>query len=380
MLQQIFHCVEDYTARQDHPIAVDLQRLVCLFYAKGEMEGCSALLFDDDPSAPRLVAKSNPIDRAHRREGRTALEIELENLRTLDAIGMNRDRETTPSPLGIWNTDGCLVTLQSALRGPLMKNIPGRRLFSPDRIARTTENVFAWWTGLQQAFGTRTQTLTDELYREQILEPVARFGQRFVLDTQEQQFLARRFEQEQRLLGAELPFMARHGDFCTANMVETTDGLGVFDWEFPLRHELPLFDVFHFFASLRYPFRGFGGESSHYDSFLAVFWGNNYVNAALRRCLADLCGRFAIDPEWLGDLFVLSLVQIANLKYDALIEFQIIDEPPETDAPGTAEAIRASWRSLESADKDVPFACIRDGAFMNTRYIVRHGFPAFAPD
>jgi hypothetical protein len=350
-----------------------------LFYAKGEMEGCSALLFGDDPAYPRLVAKSNPLDRAHRREGRTALEIELDNLRTLDAIGMNRGGETTPSPLGIWSTDGCLVTLQSALRGPLMKNVSGRRLFSPARIGPTTEKVFTWWHGLQQAFGTTTRTLTDELYREQVLEPVARFGRRFVLDTQEQRFLARRFEQEKRLLGAELPFMARHGDFCTANMVETADGIGVFDWEFPLRHELPLFDVFHFFASLRYPFRGFGGESSHYESFLAVFWGENYLNAAFRRGLADICGRFAIDLECVADLFLLALVQIANLKYDALIEFQIIDEPPETGAPGSADQIRALWRSLESAEKDVPFACIRDGVFMNTRYIVRHGLPEFAP-
>ena len=81
-----------------------------------------------------------------------------------------------------------------------------------------------------------------------MLDPIARFRRRFLLEPDEGDFLSRRYEREKPLEGVELPLMMRHGDFCTANLVLQDSGVGVFDWEFPLRHRLPLFDLFYFFA------------------------------------------------------------------------------------------------------------------------------------
>ena len=70
----------------------------------------------------------------------------------------------------------------------------------------------------------------------------------------------------------------------------------------------------------------------------------------------------------MGDLFVLSLLQIANLKFEALLEIhgESAEERPRPRAP---------WLSAGGTTKDVPFACIRDGVLQNLRVVVRRGLP-----
>ena len=178
-----------------------------------------------------------------------------------------------------------------------------------------------------------------------------------------------------RLLGAQLPWTVRHGDFCTANIVLQPEGVGVFDWEFPLTHQLPLFDLFSFFASIRFPFVGLRGESSHFDSFLDVFWGSSHLNRIFRESLHRVCAELEIPNELVGDLLVLSLIQIANLKYERLLEMNGIEEQPRTGREVTDADKRLRWESLGGPAADVPFACIRDGVFENLRAIAERGLP-----
>ena len=97
--------------------------------------------------------------------------------------------------------------------------------------------------------------------------------QRYRTNAEEVHFLIQNYIEKQPLIGMPLPYMVKHADFCTANMTLQKDGIGVFDWEFKLQHELPLFDFFFFFSSTRFPFTGPKSESSHYESFKQVFWG-----------------------------------------------------------------------------------------------------------
>lgn len=367
MIDRVLRFTEDYlrdVGRDD----VDPHRFICIDDSRGATRGCSLLIFGRTSRAPVLVAKGAPRDRAWLRDGRSVYEIEYDNLEALERHGMNRDRPTTPAPLcrrsGEW-----ILTLQSALEGRLIKNVPGRELFAPSRMSATVDRVLSWWGHFQQSHGVQSRRVTEQVYRDEILLPVGRFRKRLSLDEDEHRFLIRRFEEERRLLDAELPFMAMHGDLCTANVVVGSDGAGVFDWEFPLRHHLPLFDLFYFFSSTRYPFRGRRGESTHFESFREVFWSDNPLNRLLRRSLRRACEHYRLAPEWLPDLFALSLIRIANLKFESLVEVHGIDEERPT------EPLPSAWERFGEAGKDVPLVLIRDGACENLRFLVRNGFP-----
>ncbi len=195
------------------------------------------------------------------------------------------------------------------------------------------------------------------------------------MDRDEILFLTRRYLEKRPLLGIELPFMVRHCDFGPANIVYGPEGIGVFDWEFPLDHHLPLFDLFFFFSSLRFPFKGYRGESSYFESFISVFWGHNYLNEAMRECIKQMCAVFEIPRECVQDLFLLSLIQEANMKYQALIKGHGINEDSPIGTQMSEEKKSLLWHSLWIRKKDNPFAFIRDGVFENIRFIVRNGLP-----
>jgi len=359
-------CVDAYL--HDHPqIEVRTDRVVSFDVTNRMIDGACYLFFGEDRRYPALVAKA-----ARTAAGKAVFEIEHRNLETLEVAGLNAGRPTVPAPLGTWREGETLITLQSALEGALMKNVPGASLFSPGEIDGSFDGVFGWWLRFQDRLGVRRVELSGEVYAREVLDEVARFRNRYLLDRGEMAWLDRRFARERALQGAELPLMARHGDFCAANLALQPHGIGVFDWEFPLDWRLPLFDLFFFFSSVRFPY-GRGGESSHSESFAAVFWEESYFRAAVRRRLGQACERFAVPGEALGDLFVLSLIHLANMKYEGLL---VSHGLPELDHPSDEEK-RARWSAFDRADKDAPLACIRDGVFENLRLVVRRGVPEF---
>jgi len=343
------------------------RNVLCLDDSQGQVEGSLILLFEPGSSRPAWIAKAAPLETARRRGGRPLYQIEYENLEALEARGLNRERRTTPAALGLWDQDGLLITLQSALPGPLLKNLPGGQPFGTRRLDATVDAVFDWWLGFQRCFPPQRIRLEGELFEREVARPIELLQQRFALDPQERAFLAA-WLRRAALRGRELPLTVEHGDFCPANIILRDGAAAVFDWEFPLEPRLPLFDLFHFFAALRYPFRGWRGESSHYDSFLEVYWGDNPVRRALRRTLRRCCAELGIDLDLAGDLFVMSLLRIANLKFEALLEIH---------RPAAAAAGAGLWQAHGGADKDVPFARIEQGVFLNLRQLVRRGRPSF---
>ena len=378
MLQHVKRHVES-CARQRGLGAIDIRRSVYLDDSTRSTQGCILLIFSETSRTPVLVAKVAPTDLAWTRAGKALYRIEFENLLELERKQLNVGGRSTPEPAGMWTEDGILVTLQSALPGQLLKNVAGRPLFSSTNAAGTIDRVLQWWLRFQRAFGLERQVINEEIYRDELLSQLSRFKQRFVTTAAELRFLDDTFLEKRRLLGAELPNTVRHGDFCTANIVLQGLEIGVFDWEFPLRHQLPLYDLFHFFASLRFPFTGLGGESSHFESFLEVYWGRSHLNRIFRETLHRVCREFEIPQELVGDLLLVSLIQIANLKYERLLEMHGIGT--EADAsyePRDAEK-RARWQSLGESAPDVPFACIHDGVCKNIRYIAEAGLPDLSP-
>jgi len=374
LLQHVKRHVESY-ARQRGLGAIDIRRSVFLDDSTRGTEGCILLIFSETSRIPVLVAKAAPTDLAWTRAGKAVYQIEFENLLELERVELNVGGRTTPEPAGMWIEDGILVTLQSALPGRLLKNVAGRPLFSAANAAGTFDRVLEWWLRFQRAFRLQRQVITEEIYRDELLSQMSRFKRHFVTTRAELRLLDDTFLENRRLLGVELPLTVRHGDFCTANIILQGEHVGVFDWEFPLRHQLPLFDLFSFFASLRFPFAGLRGESRHFESFLEVYWGDSHVNRIFRKTLHRVCAEFEIPEELVGDLLLVSLIQIANLKYERLLEMHGIGTAPDTDPEATDAEKRARWQSLGTLAPDVPFAHIRDGVSENIRHIAQAGLP-----
>ena len=370
MLDRVQRQVASYLTGEGSP-APDARRIVSLDATKGAIDGYTFLVFDPSGVAPELIAKA-----ARTAAGRQIYRVEYANLERLEKIGMNADRPRTPRPLALRDDDDGLITLQSALGGTLMKNLPGAELFSADRARETLRTVVDWWLVLQERFGVERVRLDASRHVEEVEQPVRRFLARYLVGQDERRLLDR-YLHASPLLDAELPWLVRHGDFCTANMQLADDGIGVFDWEFPLRRELPLFDLFYFVSSVRFPYGGYRGESSHLESFEAVFWGESYFAEAVRDELRRVAAELELEPERLADLLVLSLVQVAEMKYLSLMEAAgaSVDADPSESASDADK--RDRWASFARPDRDVPFACIRDGRFVNLQRIAERGLPRF---
>jgi len=366
VLSDVKRSVERWAAESGRS-DVRTDRVVCLDVTNRAIDGYCYLFFAEGHETPAVVAKA-----ARTAAGREVFEIEQRNLETLERIGMNDGARRTPAPLGRFEIGETLITLQSGLVGTLMKNLPGRSLFAEARAEATLRRVTDWSNLLRARFGVEHLRLDDARYAEVVLRPVERFLARYRVDPRERKFLLDRFGPAASLRGAELPFMARHGDFCAANIVLDRDEIAVFDWEFPLRHETPLFDLFFFYASVRFPYVGPRGESDHFRSFVAVYWEDSYFSRIVRRLLDEACTATGVPRELTADLFLLALIQIANMKYDGLADSHGLSPVPETEQDKLAR-----WSSFTDPDKNAPFACIEDGTFRNLNHVVAHGLPVF---
>ena len=74
--------------------------------------------------------------------------------------------------------------------------------------------------------------------------------------------------------------------------------------------------------------------------------------------------------EALADLLVLSVIEVANMKYEGLLESHRMQE-----GTGTDDEKRERWRGFDRPDTDEPMASIEDGVFGNLRLVVRRGLP-----
>lgn len=372
MYQHIKELVKQF-CRDHNEYRVNVEKSLYLNRVYTLNDGCTCMFFEDGKTEPVLVAKG-----AYSEKRRIEYRVEFGVLTELQCMGINKNSPMTPTPLAIWENEDRVVTIESALPGISVKNLPRKVLFSPQRLSMTIDLVIDWWQNFHSIVGIENVRITDSIYQRDIIEHVDRYCQRFMTSDLEIDFLQRRFLEEKRLFGLELPYMVRHADFCTGNMVVHSQGIGVFDWEYPLHHLLPLFDLFTFFSSLRYPYRGHRGGSGHFKSFLSVFWGKNDMNAKMRNCIHSQCKRFIIPSEAVADLFLMALIQMANVKFYSLLSRNQIKEHDIPVKYCDAEKKRLHWDAFKYPDKDQPFARIQDGASENIRYIANNGLPDFA--
>lgn len=338
----------------------DACRFVVLDSTHAFTDGHTILVFSNGSPFPRAIAKL-----ARTETGRAIFEFEFHTLEALHAAGMNTDRQRTPRPLGkFWNAD-YLLTLQSAFEGPPMKNVRGSDLFSPARVRGTFDQLSGWWDHFLSCFPPRVVTISRDRYHAGILSKHETFQEHFDVTPEIERLLKRHMVEGRRLEGVELPMTCRHGDFVAANIIQQDDGPGVFDWEFGLEADFPLFDQFMFFSSLRFPFSGSRSESDHFSSFTSVFWEESYLHREMCEQIRSFCRRYGIGDDVVGELFLLSLVEMANMKYASFAESGGCSE---------TETMRRRFRSFSH---NVPFSCIDAGISRSLQFVAEHGLPTF---
>jgi len=363
MIEIVHECLASILAERGGP-KYEPGRTLLINSTHGVIDGCCYLVFGRGTAAPEYIVKS-----ARTTAGQEIFRIDYENLQRLQREGINTERVCTPEPIGLWERGGLLLTAQSALPGKLLANLPPDRVFAAETIGRTLDGVFEWWRRFHRVMGVRRGPVTADLYEREVLGPVSRYRARFLLVPEEEKLLERRLVLERRLLDRELPLMVLHGDFVAANMMLASGGIGVFDWEFPLDHQLPLFDLFVFFGSFRFP-RTDGGEDSHYSRFQSIYWGREGVSAVVQDRIRSVCDEFDLPRDLLGDLFLLALVRQANMKYEAMLTANALSED-------FGETKDDRWRLLQYPEMNTPLAYIHDGAYENVRHVADRGLPAF---
>ncbi|OGL45723.1 MAG: hypothetical protein A2161_00710 [Candidatus Schekmanbacteria bacterium RBG_13_48_7] len=347
-----------------------IENLVLLDTCSGNVDGYCFLLFEKNKKFPEIVAKI-----ARTTPGKKIYNTEFENLQILENTGLNSPVQTVPKPLGKWEVDDVLITFQDALQGPLMKNVPGKIIFSSSNVLRNLSSVTKWLNTFQSNFGILQKKMTETFYKNTVLKSIYTFLNRYLISEADMKFLINRFEKKSSLQGQTIPFVVRHGDFCTANIIMQIDSIGVIDWEFALRPYFPLFDLFYFLSSVRYPFHGYQSESNHFDSFISVFWGRNYFNESVRMIIRETCETLGIPENIVHDFFLLSLIDVANMKYQRLEESNCVYWEIDSETIISEHEKIKRWEKLTGVEMDAPFARIRKGVFENIRFVVNKGFP-----
>jgi len=360
MIRRVKGLVASYAAA--HPdLGVDPERALYLDSSNRFRSGSVLLYFAG--AEPALVAKV-----AHTPFAAGVIANEYEVLGELERRGLNRDRPRVPRRLGIWKAGGGCVTMQMALPGAPMKNLPVRSILSVRRAPATIGAVTSWWQHFVALTGSERRTVDSELYRVEVLDELRALHARFALSPAEEDLLGGLFEQRPALLGEELPLVAEHGDFCTANVMTGPGGVAVFDWELPLQPRLPLFDLFVFLSSLRVG-AGPRREVDHFSSFCSIFWGQHQLARHVRRRLRGIAGELGIAAELLGDLLVLAVVRAANLKADVVAGSY----------DGGQKGAEYVHRDLMYAvDKNAPLARLQRGTCHHLRAIAARGVPDFS--
>jgi hypothetical protein len=107
---------------------------------------------------------------------------------------------------------------------------------------------------------------------------------------------------------AALPPTYAHNDFAVWNMVETPDGLGIFDWSDADRNGLPLLDLVYGLASAVFVMDNAHSAQQREASYLRLLDPNTPVGSVFRDCLLRYAKETGLDPNLIPSLRLLTWV------------------------------------------------------------------------
>jgi hypothetical protein len=274
-------------------------------------------LFPGDATEPRWVAKipRNPQDNE-----RLVREYSLiQNLRDRGSFFV---RATVPGPLWMSSIGGHVLVLEPYLHGQRMDDLLMRTVSSSSSNASTcmyVQMALEWILHAQLEEGAQPRRLSTGQVQRYLIEPMSTLRSTARLMPAESAFLDRIEANLGCLAQRPLPLVFYHGDFQPANLLVTSSGLKVIDWEFGEPLGLPLMDVFSLLARTYAAANGLdeidGYLEDYFDAFDAVFSDRVGFGALSAACVARACQALGVDAAWVAVLFALFLVNEANKYY-----------------------------------------------------------------
>jgi aminoglycoside phosphotransferase (APT) family kinase protein len=282
-----------------------------------------------------------------------------------------RDAPMVPRPLMLFERDGLLFTVESAITGVLLRSYlrehPGNYVSVLGRL----EPFLTWLTSMQLL---SSQPTSPEEAVARVIDPMARASEGISgLTHCERHALERLCVHAERLVGRNpLPTVFSHHDPGTTNVLVDRRGtfVGLIDWESGAR-DLPLMDLAYYLARFAYEARG-TMRADELKGFREFFFkegskeSTGLPSTVAEAWMVRYCDQLGISLEWLPVLFALTLLLHARNERRRVIELraegQIVHgKPGVAEVPDVSEGAiqRGHFRShlryyLEHIDRSLP--------------------------
>jgi hypothetical protein len=214
-----------------------------------------------------------------------------------------------PQPLGLFRYEETLVMVETCLPGISLENLLCRgKRHSPAEIIADLGNLQDWLVTFHHATAEGASTFHGQVEISERLDSLGASLSATLIHGLNA--LAREAG------GTRIPLTARHGDFWAGNVLISSGGLGVIDWETLNRLSSPFDDLFFFMVmySLRFQKGVFRKKSPSSAYFARAFLQDNTLSRALVRMAHAVTHSLGIDTKLVSLFFVLFLLDAASAK------------------------------------------------------------------
>ncbi len=269
----------------------------------------TALVFDAASEEPLMVLKVA--------EGETYRRFLLAEYQALTTLALQAElKDAVPSLLAFFEHDGILVLLESVLPGvSLLESLQTRARKRAAEVDQDLRRACDFLLRLR-AVTCLNQVLPPVDMRARLATLEAIYGPLGLSSER----LAWIREQERVFNASRILRSACHGDYWPGNMLLTSAGVGVVDWEGYRETADPFFDLFFFVTTyiLSYPWHGWR-DCPPEDAFTHGFLEENWLSNMVREHLLNYFVKLNLDPELMAFVyqnFLLEMSLPGAIEYD----------------------------------------------------------------
>lgn len=296
-------------------------------------------LFERGARAPCAVVKASA-----RAEHSEALMREHATLCMLRQRLSEPLRAALPIPLAAVVRDGETVVAEACMSGASMYFAMRNSLRPQRRVDEHFMQALGWLAGFQKETETGAATLGDGALAGFVTEPLRDFERLCRPGASERRLIAALERKAEALKDERIPICASHGDFWAGNLIVSSEGIGVFDWEGFSERSTPFHDLLTFITSygLNFPWQ-FGRYAEPYLAFNATFSGEGWMARLVRRHLTDYCAAIGVSPKLL-EVFLPVFLAMRAAGESAASQGQAADASQQS-RPGS-HLKQPMWRAL----------------------------------
>jgi len=169
-----------------------------------------------------------------------------------------------------------------------------------------------------------TRIIVPNLFEYYVTRQIEKFQTIFLLSKDEQDYLKRILGIMKGLLYRKIDLFLSHGDFCRHNILasknKTGYNIGVIDWAFSKRANLPLHDFLFFLTTYFLQVRRKNyGITGYIKAFEDTFFNENNYSDLVKQCLTEYCQELKIDLSLTKPFFTMFLIDKAISEYQKLL-------------------------------------------------------------